>query len=114
MKYEIRRLDVLTTAKTFAALYAAIGLIFGIIYMFLVLVAGAASILFSPEAIFPWLGAGMLSWVIFTVLSVLFYIVIGAIFGALAAFVYNFLSGNIGGFEFELKELNSAKKKKRK
>ena len=89
MTHRITRVSVLQAAKTFAVLYAIMGLIF---IPFFWVVARAA-----PSGSFPY---GSLLLLLLPVL----YGCAGFVFTAIAAALYNLVSAWMGGIEVELAE----------
>ena len=98
---EIRKIDVWSTAKMFALLYGALGLIFGLIFgcfTAITLLAGASV---SDAAGFGGLfgtGVGLLYAVCFPFL----YAVMGFIVGAIITALYNLIAGWTGGIQMDL------------
>ncbi|MGB8508449.1 MAG: hypothetical protein WCD76_08585 [Pyrinomonadaceae bacterium] len=100
-KMTIKRVGVLSFAKMQSLIMAFLGVFIGVIYGLIFMVVGAA--MFSQRG--GGAGAGASSLVIGVVMMIavpIFYGVIGFIFGALSAFVYNVAAGFIGGIEMEL------------
>ena len=83
---QIRRFGVGQTAKVIGALYALMGLIF----VPIVLIAS----MFSPNE--SQFGAG------FALALPIIYGVLGFVFTAIGAAIYNFVAGLVGGIEVEL------------
>jgi hypothetical protein len=98
----LHRIGVLSCAKVFGATYAGIGLIIGFFFsLFGVLQAVflGGSDMGGGAAAFGFLfGIGAI------VLMPIFYGVMGFLGGALGAFIYNLVSGFVGGMELELRE----------
>ena len=94
----LKRLGVLSVAKFAGVFYAGVGLLVGVLFAGLSSIAGmaGASMHDMPGWIGPMFGVGAI------VLLPLLYGVLGFIFGAVAAGVYNIFSGIIGGIEVEL------------
>lgn len=94
----IRQIGVGSLAKMMGALYGLMGLIFGCILAVVALVGAR----FTPE------GAGEPAWLgsLFGVGAVIFlpvfYGVLGFIFGALTAWLYNVVAGMVGGVTIEV------------
>ncbi|SRR6266576_4684109 len=87
----IKSVGVLSVAKIMGALYAALGLLF---LPFFLLIGLAGSMLPHQGAQNPFAGAvGMF----FSLLAPVFYGVLGFIFGALGAFLYNLIAKWMGG-----------------
>ena len=90
----IRRVGVLSVAKIAGAIYGVLGLIFAPFFLLVGLAAMASG---EKEAAF-----GAAFGIVFAVLMPVFYAVMGFLFGALAAWLYNVLSKWTGGIEVEL------------
>jgi Transmembrane domain of unknown function (DUF3566) len=96
MRHRIARIGVLQTATMFGALYAALGLCF-LPFMY-------AMLRFSPMpegTAFPFGGR-------FILFLPIIYGVIGFVFSAIAAAIYNVVAMWVGGFEIELTEVAPA------
>jgi len=96
----IRRVGVVSAAKISGVLYAAMGLIFGLIVA-LISSAGAGILAATQsQGSQGWLGP------IFVIGAIVFlpilYGVIGLIAGAISAALYNLFSGLVGGLELEV------------
>jgi hypothetical protein len=91
-KFVVKRVGVLSLAKTLGVIYAVIGLILGA-FMTLFSLVGAAM---------AQSGLGILFGVGAIILLPIFYGLAGFIGGALVAFVYNFVAEFVGGIELEL------------
>jgi hypothetical protein len=91
-KFVVKRVGVLSLAKTFGVIYAVIGLILGA-FMTLFSLVGAGMV---------QSGLGVLFGVGAIILLPIFYGLAGFVVGALVAFVYNFVAGFVGGIELEL------------
>ena len=98
----IRRFGVWSVAKLSGTLYGCLGLIFGIIVALIsVVAAGASSAL--RDSNLPM--AGMLPaffGVGAVILLPIMYGLMGLIFGALTAALYNLIAGWVGGIEMEV------------
>ena len=94
----LKRLGVMSVAKFAGVFYAGIGLLVGLMFAGLSSVAGMAGAEWHdmPSWMGPIFGVGAI------VFLPLLYGVLGFIFGAIAAGVYNIFSGIIGGIEVEL------------
>jgi hypothetical protein len=97
MKKEISRVDVGSVALMYGAILASIGLIIGI----LVLLFGSlfGSFMNNDQSTF-FFGGGIAMAVAFPIM----YGIIGLVFGAAFAVLYNFLAGRIGGVKVYVKE----------
>jgi len=92
----IKSVGALSVAKTMGALYAALGLLF---LPFFLLIGLAGSMISNQGGQNPFAGAvGMF----FGLLAPVFYRVLGFIFGALGAFLYNLIAKWLGGIEVQL------------
>jgi len=92
---EVKRFDIMSVAKIMAVLYAAIGVLLGALFTFISVIGLAVAG-----------GAGMgIGGLVFGIGAIIifpvFYGVMGFVFGALWAFVYNFIASRIGGIKFE-------------
>jgi hypothetical protein len=102
MQVEIKRLDVWSLVKISFLIYAVLGIIVGVIYIFFALLLGG--LVGYNEALDGGLfriaatGVGVL----LVPLLALFYGLIGAIGAAILAVVYNVLSRTIGGVKLTL------------
>lgn len=96
---ELKRVGVLSSARISGATGAGLGLIIGVIYGLIVMVAGVAILSQSKSA-----GAGftILGGLFAIVLIPIFYGILAFIAGALYAFIYNVAAGFVGGLELEL------------
>jgi hypothetical protein len=97
----IRRVGVWSVARMAAAINAAIGVLAGLVLAAIsILSAGIASMARdSGEQMPPFFGA--LFGVGAIVLLPIFYGVMGLVFGALGAAIYNLVAGAVGGIEVE-------------
>lgn len=100
----LQRIGVLSGAKVFGALYAGMGLIVGCIFSLIAMVQGA--ILGAASSELGEMGGvfGMLFGVGAIILFPIFYGVMGFLVGALGAFIYNLVSGFVGGLELTMAE----------
>jgi len=93
----LKRIDVLSAAKIGGILYAVLGLFFGgVMSLFGLLGASLA----GSEGGEAWMG------LIFGVGAIItlpiFYGVLGVVFSALSALLYNVIAGLVGGLEIDL------------
>jgi hypothetical protein len=95
----IRKIGVVSAAKIFGALYAGLGLVFGVIFALFSMVAGLATMSQSEGG--PPAGLGAIFGVGAIVLFPILYGVIGLIGGALSAALYNLFANMVGGLEIE-------------
>ena len=96
----IKSVGVLSVAKMMGAVYAVLGLI---AMPLLLLIGLAGSMIPSSSGTNPFAGAGIL----FAILAPVFYGVLGFIFGALGAFIYNLLAKWIGGIEVRIQPIGT-------
>ncbi|MDD4127203.1 MAG: hypothetical protein PHV39_05895 [Methanomicrobium sp.] len=94
---EIKRLGVISVAKIFTAVSLVIGLIVGILFLlfgsiFAVFMGG-----YAAQAAMG-VGAGLVAIVVMTIGGA----VVGFIYGAIVAVIYNIAAGWFGGIELEL------------
>lgn len=98
MHLRLQHLDVMTTAKIVAIIYAVFGVIIGICYaLFFLLFAGAMGLTGDADELAGLLGGGMVGSLCMVILIPLFYAFIGFVAGALGAWLYNFAAARIGG-----------------
>lgn len=100
----LRRIGILSAAKITGILYGGMGLLFGALFS-LMAMAGMMADMSNG-------GEGALMGMIFGVGAViflpLFYGVIGAIFAAIGAALYNLVAGLVGGLEIEIEGIPAA------
>jgi hypothetical protein len=92
----VKRFGVLSVAKVYGALSAAMGLLFGLIF-------AAASTIgagFSDEPSTPFIGAMFGAGAV--IILPIFYGVLGLCMGALSAALYNLFAGMVGGVRIEV------------
>ena len=89
----LRSVGVLSSAKIFAVVHAAIGVLVG----FILLVVGVVGAAVAPGH----QKMGMIGFIVIAVLTPVFYAVLGFVMGAIWAFVYNLGAESIGGLELE-------------
>jgi hypothetical protein len=91
----IKRIGVLSAAKLYAAISFAMGLIFGVFFA-LASVIGMSMGAQDESAFF-----GMMFGVGAVVFLPIFYGLMGFVFGAIGAALYNLFAGMVGGLEVE-------------
>jgi hypothetical protein len=91
---QLKKLGIGSVARTLGCIYGGIALVFA---PFAILV-GFASMMFGVRD--QRLGGGMI--VAFAIAAPFFYGLVGALTGAIVAFVYNFIAEKFGGIELEL------------
>jgi hypothetical protein len=94
----LRRIGVWSTARIVGAIYAALGLIFGLFFAMFSVIGGLAAAASEdmPAMVGALFGVGAI------VFLPLLYGCFGLIGGALSAAFYNLFSGMVGGIELEL------------
>ncbi len=94
----VKRLGVLSVAKIQAAVMGVMGLVIGLIYGVILVVTGIIAVASGSKAgILMVFGA-----IAAVILLPLLYALLGFVFGALSAWVYNLVAGRLGGIEIEL------------
>lgn len=104
-KMQVKRVGIFSYAKITAVTTAAFGLIFGVIYGLVFMVIGGAIMAGGGRNTGA---AGASSVVIGLVMMAVFpilYGIIGFVFGALGALIYNIAAGFVGGIELELENV---------
>jgi hypothetical protein len=102
---QVKRVGVFSYAKITAVTCAVFGLIIGVIYGLIVIIFGAA-ILAGAGRDSGTAGAGsIVAGLLMMIGFPIFYAIIGFIFGAIGALVYNIASGFVGGIELELENV---------
>ena len=99
----IKRFGVFSVAKMYGLIAFVIGVIVGVIYGLILIVFGAAISALGPGRDAT---AGGVSTVVMGIVMMIafpiFYGILGFIGGAIAAVIYNVMSGIVGGVKFEL------------
>ncbi len=100
---QVKRIGPLSAGKVTGALYALIGLVFGVIFALISLLGIAIGSLASNSsgsstALFGGVGVAIASVIFLPVL----YGVLGFISGLVSAFLYNVVAGLIGGIEVDI------------
>ena len=90
-KYEVKNVGIVSVAKNFPIVFAILGAIIGIFTFFIFPTDLAANLGF---------GARLLSWLIFIVL----YTAIMSVGVIVVSWIYNFISGKVGGAVVELEQ----------
>ena len=99
----IRRLGVLSVAKTYGMLLFIIGLSFGVIYGLVLMIFGAAMALGPRSESSALGGAGsVVIGLLMMIVIPIFYGILGFIMGALMAALYNLVARFAGGVQIEL------------
>ena len=94
---ELKRIGPWSVAKVSGAIYAALGLIFGVFFALAAMIGGLAEHGADGGAFFGAIfGVGAI------VILPVFYGVMGLVGGALGAWLYNVFAGMVGGIEIQL------------
>jgi hypothetical protein len=92
MLQRVRRVGVGQVAKVLGVLYLALGFIFGVcIWLF-------SSLAPSTTGASPFFGMGLAALIVIPIV----YAIIGVVFGAITAVIYNLVAGAVGGIELDL------------
>jgi hypothetical protein len=98
---EVKRIELWSLFKIAFVLYAALGLLMGIIYGFFMLVAGSLQTAFLGDD-FPEFGmvGGVLGIILIPVIAI-FYGAMGSVFVTIGGFLFNLVAGMVGGVRIE-------------
>ncbi|OYX21859.1 MAG: hypothetical protein B7Z16_05530 [Algoriphagus sp. 32-45-6] len=96
----IKKIDVGSAAKVYGLTLGILGFVIGIIYA---LIFSSISSLVGDEI--PISGAGL--GVAMLIFIPIVYGIIGVVFGAIGAVIYNFVAAKFGGLEIEISNLHS-------
>lgn len=91
----VKRIGPGSAFKVGVIVYGILGFIIGIPFAFISMIAGSLA---TARSGFPGAGLGFFSIILFPI----FYAVLGGVFGALTAVVYNLAAGWVGGLEVEI------------
>jgi hypothetical protein len=91
----LKRIGPGSAFKLGAIIYAILGFIIGIPFAFIGMLAGS---FLATRAPIPGVGLGFFSIILFPIC----YGIIGGVFGALTAVIYNLAAGWIGGLEVDV------------
>ena len=102
--HRVKKFDVLSVAKISGMCYGAMGLLFVPFFLLIGMIGGQAAKQAGgvPAGFGAMFGAGM------AVMMPILYAIMGFIMGAIGAFIYNLISGWIGGIEVELEPVTVA------
>ena len=95
----IKKIDVGSAAKVYGLTLGILGIVIGLIYA---LIFSSICSLVGEEI--PMAGAGF--GVAMLIFIPILYGIIGVVFGAVGALVYNFVGNKFGGLEVEIVDLN--------
>ena len=98
----IRRVGVVSLAKLMGLMYAAIGLLFGVVYALFAVIGGGAMLAMGGEE--GAVGGGMMMGIglAAVVLAPIFYGIAGFLGGLISAFFYNLAAKYTGGVEIDV------------
>jgi len=105
-RLRIRKLGVLSVAKIQSLVMLVVSLLISIPYGLIIIVYalfGASMI--GGNASFAVGGGGVVVGILVMIGLPIFYAIIGFIFGAISALVYNLFSGIVGGVEIEVENV---------
>lgn len=105
-KLRIRKIGVLSVAKMYALMMLVISLIISIPYGLFIMVFGAAMMGTGERAGLAAGGGSIVIGLLFMIGLPIFYGLIGFVFGAIGALVYNIFAGIVGGVEIEVESIN--------
>ncbi len=105
-KMVIKRFGVFSAAKIYGTVMAALGLVIGIPLGLIMMVVGAAVMSMGRDGAAGG-GVGIGMGLFYMIGLPIFYGVIGFIFGAIGALVYNVAAGFLGGLELELENADA-------
>jgi hypothetical protein len=96
----LNKIGVFSCAKVSGVIYAAFGLLVGMIFTFLAMLGAAIGVASDsgPEALF-----GLFFGIGAVIVLPVFYGILGFIGGAIVAVLYNLAASAIGGVELELR-----------
>jgi hypothetical protein len=93
----LRSVGVLSCAKVFAVIHAALGVLFGMLFLLIGVIGIAAAP--SHQKL------GMLAIILISLFMPVFYGLLGSVIGALWGLLYNVVAQKIGGLELEFESL---------
>ena len=94
----IRRFDVIRTANVVAVLYAVAVIIVALVFLVLfLLIAALGGRGYSGSEMGGVIGAGLVGGLLFAVIGIVFYGVVGWVMTAIVCALYNVVAGRIGG-----------------
>jgi hypothetical protein len=102
----IKRLGIFSVAKIYSVVMAGIGLLIGIPFGLIMIIFGAAMMSAAGRDSAAGGGVGIGLGIFYMIGLPIIYAVLGFIFGAIGALIYNMASGIIGGVEMELENVD--------
>lgn len=104
-RLRIRKLGILSVAKMYAVMMLVISLIISIPYGLFIMFFGLA-MMGSGESVGFAAGGGSIVIGLLVMIGLpIFYGVMGFVFGALGALIYNIFAGMVGGVEIEVENV---------
>lgn len=107
-KMVIKRFGVFSSAKIYAVVMAGLGLVLGVPLGLLMIVFGAAMMSSSWSGGAAGGGVGIGLGLFYMVGLPIIYGIMGFVFGAIGALIYNMAARTIGGLEMELENAEAA------
>ena len=98
----IRRVNPMSCAKVMGVIYAALGLIFGLLFSLIGFAIGSNAGNLGSEMQFGGAALGAMFGVGAIIVMPIMYGIMGVIGGALGALIYNVAAGAIGGIEIDV------------
>lgn len=97
---ELKRVDPLSLAKITAVVMAIFGFIFGLVVTLFTAALGSFFLSSATPVMFPFFGViGIVAIIAFPIL----YGIMGFVFGAIWALIYNAVAAKVGGIMIDLK-----------
>lgn len=91
---QLRSVDVMSCAKIYGVFHVALGVLFGLFFVFIALIGLATA---PGQQKF-----GMIGILIFAALAPFLYGALGFVIGAIGALLYNWIASALGGIQMEL------------
>lgn len=91
--YRIRRFNVIKTSNVVALIYMVVVAIFAVPFALIFAIAGTST---------QFQGGGVVGGIVFALVLIFFYGLLGWIFTAIACLIYNLVAGWIGGIEVQV------------
>jgi hypothetical protein len=107
-KMVIKRFGVFSAAKIYAVVMAGVGVVVGVPLGLIMIVFGAAMMSSTGRGGAAGGGLGIGLGLFYMIALPIMYGIIGFIFGAIGAAIYNMASRTIGGLELELENAGDA------
>jgi hypothetical protein len=104
-RLRINKIGVLSFAKIYGAILATVALVISIPYGLFVIFIGVAALGGGAREAAPFGFGGIVGGLAIMILLPVFYGLVGFIFGALGAFIYNIFAGFVGGVEVDVENI---------